>query len=126
MDCVNRDMRAIGTTKDEVHDRTGWRRILSATETPQLSGSGHKKKNGERRCNRARKLTSLLQSSSFLSHPILPFVFPTLASFRHVSGSGRWSVRGKALYYNLCAIYTLQYDIEFVHFPQQSDVALSM
>ena len=24
MDCVNRDMRAIRTTKDEVHDRTGW------------------------------------------------------------------------------------------------------
>ena len=23
MDCVNRDMTAIGTTKDEVHDRTG-------------------------------------------------------------------------------------------------------
>ena len=30
MDCVKRDMRAIGTAKDEVHDRTGWRRILSA------------------------------------------------------------------------------------------------
>ena len=29
MDCVNRNMRAIGTTKDEVHDRTGWRRIVS-------------------------------------------------------------------------------------------------
>ena len=28
-DCVNRDMRAIGTTKDEVHDRTGWRRIVN-------------------------------------------------------------------------------------------------
>ena len=24
MDCVNRDMRAIGTTKDEVHDITGY------------------------------------------------------------------------------------------------------
>ena len=35
MDCVNRDMRAIGTTKDEVHDRTGWRRIVSAAATPQ-------------------------------------------------------------------------------------------
>ena len=33
MDCVNRDMRAIGTTKDEVHDRTGWRRIVSAAAT---------------------------------------------------------------------------------------------
>ena len=40
MDCVNRDMRAIGTMKDEVHDRTGWRRIVSAAATPQLSGSG--------------------------------------------------------------------------------------
>ena len=39
-DCVNRDMRAIGTTKDEVHDRTGWRRIVSAAATPQPSGSG--------------------------------------------------------------------------------------
>ena len=40
MDCVNRDMRAIGTTSDEVHDRTGWRRIVSAAATPQPSGSG--------------------------------------------------------------------------------------
>ena len=34
MDCVNRDMRAIGATKDEVHDRTGWRRIVSVAATP--------------------------------------------------------------------------------------------
>ena len=27
---------------------------------------------------------------------------------------------------HLCAIHTLQYDIAFVNFPQQSDVALSM
>ena len=40
MHCINRDMRAIGTTKDEVHDRTGWRRIVSAAATPQPSGSG--------------------------------------------------------------------------------------
>ena len=40
MDCVNRDMRAIGKTKDEVHDITGWRRIVSAAATPQPSGSG--------------------------------------------------------------------------------------
>ena len=40
MDCVNRDMRAIGTTKDEVHERTGWRRIVFAATTPQPSGSG--------------------------------------------------------------------------------------
>ena len=35
MHCVNRDMRAIRTTEDEVHDRTGWRRIVSAAATPQ-------------------------------------------------------------------------------------------
>ena len=40
MDCVNRDMRAIGTTKDEVHDKTDLRIIVSAAATPQLSGSG--------------------------------------------------------------------------------------
>ena len=34
MDCVNRDMRVIGTTEDDVHDRTGWRRIVSDTATP--------------------------------------------------------------------------------------------
>ena len=28
-------MKAIGTTKDEVHDRTGLRRIVSAAATPQ-------------------------------------------------------------------------------------------
>ena len=44
MDCVNRDMRAIGMTKDEVHDRTGWRRIVSAAATLQPRGSGWKKK----------------------------------------------------------------------------------
>ena len=38
MDCVNRDMRVIGTTKDEVHDRTGWKRILSATPQPSWGG----------------------------------------------------------------------------------------
>ena len=31
MDCVNSDMRAIGTTEHEVNDRTGWRSIASAT-----------------------------------------------------------------------------------------------
>ena len=29
-------MRAFGTTEDEVNDRTGWRRIVSAVATPQL------------------------------------------------------------------------------------------
>ena len=36
MDCVNRDMRAIGATKDEVHDTTCWRRStvsVAATHT---------------------------------------------------------------------------------------------
>ena len=40
MDCVNRDMRDIGTTKYEVHDRTSWRRIVSVAVTAQPSGSG--------------------------------------------------------------------------------------
>ena len=40
MDCVNRYMRAIGTTKDEVHDRTGWMGIVLAAATPQPSESG--------------------------------------------------------------------------------------
>ena len=40
MDCVNRDMTAIGTTEDEVNDRTGWKRILSDAATSQLSGHG--------------------------------------------------------------------------------------
>ena len=39
VDCVSRDKRATGTTKDEVHDRTGWRRIVSAAATPQPSGA---------------------------------------------------------------------------------------
>ena len=30
---TERDMRTTGTTKDEVHDRTGWRRIVSAAVT---------------------------------------------------------------------------------------------
>ena len=30
MDCVNRDTIAVGTTSDEVHDRTCWRRTVSA------------------------------------------------------------------------------------------------
>ena len=47
VDCVNRDMRAIGKTKDEVHGRTGWRRIVSAAATPQTSRRGLKKKNVE-------------------------------------------------------------------------------
>ena len=40
VDCVNRGMRAIGPTKDEVHDGTGWRRIVYAAATPQPSGRG--------------------------------------------------------------------------------------
>ena len=38
MDCVNSEMRAIGTTKYEVHDRTGCTIIMSAAATPQRSG----------------------------------------------------------------------------------------
>ena len=44
MDGVNGDMRDIGSTKDEVHDRTGWRSIVFAAATPQPSGCGLKKK----------------------------------------------------------------------------------
>ena len=33
MDCVKRDMRGIGTTKYEVHDRTDWKRIVSSAAT---------------------------------------------------------------------------------------------
>ena len=40
VDCVNRDMRAIGTSKDEVHDITGWRRMVSVAATSQPSRSG--------------------------------------------------------------------------------------
>ena len=40
VDCVNRDVRAIGTTEDEVHDRTSWMRIVYAAVTQQPSGSG--------------------------------------------------------------------------------------
>ena len=49
MDCVNRDMRAIGTTKDEVHDRTSWRRIVSATTTPSQVGAARRRRRRRRR-----------------------------------------------------------------------------
>ena len=58
MDCANRDMRAIGTTKDEVHDRTGWRRIVSATATPQQVGAARRRSECdlERRLNATNRL----------------------------------------------------------------------
>ena len=34
MDCAN-SMRAVRITEDEVHDRTGWRRIVPAIATPK-------------------------------------------------------------------------------------------
>ena len=37
---MTRDMRAIRTTENEVHDRTGWSIIESSAATPQLSGRG--------------------------------------------------------------------------------------
>ena len=43
MDCVNRYMRAIGTTKDEVHDRTGCRRIVSATAPHNKVGAARRR-----------------------------------------------------------------------------------
>ena len=38
IDCVKSDTRAIGAVED-VHDRTGWRRIVSAAATPQQRGN---------------------------------------------------------------------------------------
>ena len=44
MDVLNRDvMRAIGTTEGEIHDRTGWGRIVSAVATPQPSGPARRR-----------------------------------------------------------------------------------
>ena len=40
VDSIDRDLRAIGTTKHDVDDRSGCRRIASGSVTPQLSGSG--------------------------------------------------------------------------------------
>ena len=50
MDCVNRDMRAIGTTKDEVHDRTGGRRIVSAAANPQPGWDQLEEEEDSREC----------------------------------------------------------------------------
>ena len=36
MDCVNKDMRAIRRTEDDIHDRTGWRRIVSAVHSDPI------------------------------------------------------------------------------------------
>ena len=48
MDCVKRDMRAIGTMKDEVHDRTGWRRIVLPQRPHNQVGAARRR----RRINR--------------------------------------------------------------------------
>ena len=34
LDCINRGMRVIGATEDEIYDRTGWKGIQSAAATP--------------------------------------------------------------------------------------------
>ena len=39
LDCVNNDLKVIGATEDDVHDRDSWRRVISATATPQQSGT---------------------------------------------------------------------------------------
>ena len=65
MDYVNRDMRAIGTTRVEVHDTTGWRRIVYVVEVPQLSGSDQKKK-------KKKHYSYSSSSSSSSSSPIMP------------------------------------------------------
>ena len=62
MDCVNRDMRAIGTTNDEVRDRTGWRRIVSAVATPRLDESGQKNNSQLRKCEETRPTLEIVQA----------------------------------------------------------------
>ena len=44
MDCVNRDMRAIGTTNDESYDRMAGGELGLPRLTSQLTLSGQKKK----------------------------------------------------------------------------------
>ena len=39
IDCVKSDKRAIGAAEEDVHDRTGWRRTVSAAATPQQRGN---------------------------------------------------------------------------------------
>ena len=45
MDCVNRDMRAIGATEDEVHDRTDDGRMCPVKRSKNKEGKYHKNKN---------------------------------------------------------------------------------
>ena len=73
VDCVTRDMIAIGTTNDEVHDRIGWRRIVSAAATPQPSGRGLKNNKPLRDLWGLRK-TSLRNFSNSV-YPALPVSF---------------------------------------------------
>ena len=77
MDCVNRDMKAIETTKDEVHDITCWRRIVSATAAPQLSRSGLKNNNMG-----AAKRSRLSRYTMIMTHSLLFIIY--LAIFRYV------------------------------------------
>ena len=66
LDCVNRDMRAIGTTKGEVHDRTDWRRIVSAAAIPQPSGAARRR--------RISFLFAIFQQRSYWTNGIQHFV----------------------------------------------------
>ena len=44
MDSVKRNIRATGTTKGEVHDKTGWRRIVSAAATHNQVGAARRRR----------------------------------------------------------------------------------
>ena len=48
MDCVNRHTRTIATTKDEDHNRTGWRRIVYAQPHQSYVGATRRRNKTER------------------------------------------------------------------------------
>ena len=54
VDCAKRDMRAVGTTQDEVHDRTGWRRIVSAAATHNQVGAARRRRRLDKYCDNLR------------------------------------------------------------------------
>ena len=72
--CVNQDMRDIGTTEDEVHDRTGWRRELCLPQRP------HNQVGAARRRRRLPiSLSSRYVLTLFPSH--VCSAFPTILFF---------------------------------------------
>ena len=44
VDCFNRDMTSIGTTKDEVHDRTGWRKFSLPQRSHNQVGASRRRR----------------------------------------------------------------------------------